>query len=71
MKNFLIGLGLGLVGFIGVIFFGVIGALGQAVEEPTPAWLSAVFGISLFILLAGPLFFWLITPIRSRLRKTR
>jgi hypothetical protein len=71
MKNFLIGLGLGLLGILGAIVFGVLGAIGQAVQEGTPVWLSCLFGLSLFLLFAGPLYFWLVSPLSRRLRRAR
>jgi len=69
LKNFLIGLGLGLVGFIGLFVFGILGAFSEAIDSATPAWILVAFWVSIFVLIAGPLWFWLISPIRNRLRR--
>jgi len=69
MKNFLIGLGLGVTGLTAAIVFGLLGSLKQADEFIFPVWPWVFFGLGLCLVILGPLYFWLISPLRNRLRR--
>lgn len=69
MKNFLIGLGLGLAGVTAFIVFGILGSMKQMGEHVYPTWPWVFVGLGALIALGGPLWFWLITPLRNRLAR--
>jgi hypothetical protein len=71
MKNFLIGLGLGIAGVAGVAIFGLPVAFSQHVDEKAPVWLVLLFGLSIALMIMGPIYFWLYLPISGRLRRAR
>lgn len=68
MKNFLVGLGLGLAGFTAVVVFGFLSSIHGPPGEPTPVWPLVLFDLGVFVTVVGPLSFWLIIPVRSQLR---
>lgn len=69
MKNFAIGLVLlmlgALVWFISSLFAGV----GQAVGEPAPLIIQVFVPIGFFVMIGGPLTFWVVIPVWRYLRR--
>lgn len=65
MRNFLLGLGLGFLGLLGAIVFSVFAAIGHGAEVETPTWLVVLIVLSLFLMLAGPFYFWVVVLIRK------
>ena len=71
MKNFLIGLGLGVAGFTGFLVLGLLMELGRRADEATPALITVMFGLATAIMVIGPFYFWLVAPLSRRLRRAR
>ena len=66
MKNFLIGLGIGLAGMITWVLFSVLIGLGQAGQSEVPVWITAFSIIGFAVMFLGPGYFWIFLPLRSR-----
>ena len=69
MRNFVIGLGLGMLGAILWMIAGAFVGIGEVVEGEThPGFLGlAIAGF--VVMFCGPLTFWIILPIVNRLRR--
>jgi hypothetical protein len=70
-KNFLIGLGIGVLGAILWVVASVTAGVGEGLgAEPLPS-LHALMVIGFFVMVLGPLTFWLILPIRRAVKRRR
>jgi hypothetical protein len=70
-KYFLIGLGIGVLGAILWVAASVTAGVGEGLGgEPLPI-LHALMVIGFFVMVLGPLAFWIVLPIRKTLRKRR
>lgn len=66
MRNFLIGLGIGLAGFTATVVFGVLHGLSKYAGTGPATGYSVVMWIGVALIFLGPLYFWLINPLRRR-----
>jgi len=67
VKGFLIGLGIGLLGVILWLVSSLIAGVGEGLgAEPLPL-LHALVTIGFVIMIGGPVFFWLILPVKRQL----
>jgi hypothetical protein len=70
-KYILIGLGIGVLGAILWIVASVTAGVGEGLgAEPLPS-LHALMAIGFFVMVGGPLAFWIILPIRKAMKKRR
>jgi len=65
MKNFAIGLGLGLLGLITWIIVSVLIAAGEATHAHVSMFFYVMMGLGFAVMLLAPLVFWLIIPLRA------
>jgi hypothetical protein len=70
-KYLLIGLGIGVLGAILWVVASVTAGVGEGLgAEPLPS-LHALMAIGFFIMVLGPLAFWVILPIRLAVKRRR
>lgn len=71
MRNFGIGLGLGILGALLWVVASVLGGIGQAMKSPAPPIVTAFMTIGFIVMFLGPLVFWIILPIRNWLKRRK
>lgn len=71
MKNFGIGLGLGLLGFFLWFGFSVMVALGNVVDLKPELWLTALQTGSFVLMIGGPVVFWIIRPVVTLIERRK
>ena len=71
MKNFAIGLGIGLLGVILWVLASVVQGLGTGVGGKSLPLLTVLMIIGFVIMFAGPVTFWIILPIKNRLSRRK
>jgi len=69
MKNFGIGLGIGLAGLAVWLGSSIIGGMAEAFQSAQPWFGKPLMFVGFSIMLLGPFVFWIILPIRNRRRK--
>jgi hypothetical protein len=70
-KNFLIGLGIGVLGAILWIAASVTGGFIEGFSGERDSVLYALMVIGFFVMVGGPFTFWIILPIRRAMKKRR
>ena len=71
MKNFGIGLALGLVGLAVWGFSSIIAGTAEAFEESSPWFGEPLMVVGFCVMFLGPLTFWIILPIVKLFRRRR
>jgi len=71
MKNFALGLGIGLVGTLLWVIASVVGGFGEAVSGERSPLLYALMVVGFIVMLGAPLTFWVILPIKRIVGKRK
>lgn len=71
MKNFGIGLALGLVGLAVWGFSSIIAGMAEIIEGPSPWFGEPLMVVGFCVMFLGPLTFWIILPIIKLIRRKR
>ena len=69
MRNFGIGLGLGILGALLWVVASAMVGIGQGMKSPAPPIANVFMVIGFITMFVGPLVFWIILPIRNWLKK--
>ena len=70
-KSFLIGLGIGVGGAILWLLVSLIGGIGEGLGGKTPAFVYVILYLSFFVMVGGPIAFWIVLPIRGYRKRRR
>jgi hypothetical protein len=70
-KYILIGLGIGVLGAILWVVVSVVAAGVEVASGTTPPLLEAFLIIGFFVMVGGPLAFWIILPVRRAIKNRR
>ena len=69
MKDFAIGLVIGLVGAVLWVLVSLVGGAGEAIIGEVNPTLRVLMYIGGVVMVGGPLVFWVILPIRRRISR--
>lgn len=67
--NFLKGLGCLLGGFAVWVLSSIVGALGEFTSGEINPFIYGMMVLSFFVMIGGPVAFWIVIPIKNRLTK--
>lgn len=71
MKNFALGLIIGLLGIIVWLIASVIGGFGEGVSGEKEPVLYGLMSVGFLLIFLGPLTFWVIVPVVKRIRRKK
>jgi hypothetical protein len=71
VKNFAIGLGIGLLGAILWIISSVVGGVGEGLGGEPPTIIRVFMYIGFIVMFVGPVLWWIIIPLVKLTRRRR